>query len=195
MRTLSFIIHAQLKIDLMLRKTCPCGLGWTVGNPPAGYWRIWHKVLWFLYKHCPPPAAVGRNSLPLLWKAPRSRFALSGGCGMLGKQSCFPVTGVKEPGCWGREALGKGRAGFRHLPGRRCLALVCIGQVNPGNVRLSARRGCWWEFSGYKAFPEQSWSPGLLINSGQPGQSHGCDRHIHSFTPMPWGELCLQGLS
>lgn len=54
------------------------------------------------------------------------------------------MTGVNEPGSQadgeGRE-LGNGRAGFRHFPGRRWMGLVCIGQVNLGNIRLSAKKG------------------------------------------------------
>lgn len=200
MRTLSYIIHAELKIDLMLRKICPSGspLDWD------GQWEILLLAIEAFGSRCHDLSANTVHLLqlwagtgfPLFWRSPRFRIALSDGCGLLEEQSCFPGDRSKQARS---PADGAGNAG---LDSGTCQAegawvLSVWAKLILGISDWVQRRECWWDFSGsgYRAFPVQFWYPGLLMNSGLPDQSCGYNGHIHHFSHMPLGELCLQGLS
>lgn len=73
-------------------------------------------------------------------------------------------------GSWERAGLDPGT-----FQAEGSLVLSVLAKLILGISAWVQRKECWWELrgSGYRGFPLQLWYPGLLINSGEPGQSLG----------------------
>lgn len=113
----------------------------------------------WLLKHLAQGAVVCVQTVPtscspLCSGRHQGSAALPAGPGMLGKQSWDK--GAREPGCWGREGLGKGRGGFQAEGGwlLSVLAKIMLGisECKEGNAD-----GAQWQWL-------QSFSHAVLLS-------------------------------